>query len=205
MTPSRKRAPLAIAIVLAMTVSMTLGLVPNVIAVLLAALAMIASGCVAGKRVYNSVGWSTLVLIAGMLPMATALQNTGVTQIMATGLTELLAGAGTYAMLSVLFAITAILGLFVSNTATAVLIAPVAITAAQTLGVSTHAFAVVVAVACSCAFATPVSSPVNTLVLEPGRYTFNDFVKVGAPLLLLSLIVTVIMVAALYPLTPSAP
>ena len=86
--------------------------------------------------------------------------------------------------------------------ATAVLIAPVAIGAAQDLGVSTHAFAITVAVACSCAFVTPVSSPVNTLVLEPGRYGFNDFVKVGLPLLVLTLIVTVAMVGVLYPIFP---
>ncbi|HRK96047.1 MAG TPA: SLC13 family permease [Rhodospirillales bacterium] len=201
--PARARAPVAVAILVAMAAVMTFGLLPNVIAVLAAALAVLATGCVPAKGVYRSIGWSTLVLIAGMLPMATALEKTGVTEMMASGLTSVLAGTGPYGMLSVLFLITAAFGLFVSNTATAVLIAPVAISAAQTLGVSTHAFAVTVAVACSCAFATPVSSPVNTLVLEPGRYAFNDFVKVGVPLLLLSLVVTVVMVAALYPLTPN--
>src|SRR5512134_1894870 len=183
---------------------MTAGLLPNVIAILLAALAVVATGCVPAKGVYRSVGWSTLILIAGMLPLATALDKTGVTAAMATGLTHLLADLGPYAMLTVLFAITAAAGLFVSNTATAVLIAPVAIGAAQDLGVSAHAFAVTVAVACSCAFVTPVSSPVNTLVLEPGHYSFNDFVKTGLPLLFLSLLVTVLMVGLLYPLTPPA-
>ena len=121
---------------------------------------------------------------------------------MALGLTDLLGGVGPYAMLSVLFLLTALVGLFVSNTATALLIAPVAIGAAADLGVSTHAFAITVAVAASCAFVTPVSSPVNTLVMEPGRYRFSDFVKVGLPLLLLALIITVAMVGLLYPLTP---
>jgi di/tricarboxylate transporter len=134
-----------------------------------------------------------------MLPLATALENTGVTAVMATGLTRSLADFGPYAMLGVLFVITAAVGLFVSNTATAVLMAPVAIGAAQALGASVHAFAVTVAIASSCAFVTPVSSPVNTLVLEPGRYAFTDFVKVGLPLLLLSMMVTVIMVGLLYP------
>jgi di/tricarboxylate transporter len=200
--PARAKAAFALAILAAMTVVMAVGLLPNVVAVLLAALAMVATGCVPAKGVYGSIGWSTLVLIAGMLPLATALQNTGVTTVMATGLTRLLADAGPYAMLSVLFVITAAVGTFVSNTATAVLIAPVAISAAEALGVSTHAFAVTVAVASSCAFVTPVSSPVNTLVLEPGRYTFNDFVKVGLPLLALSMIVTVVMIGQLYPIYP---
>jgi len=183
-----------------MILIMTTGLLPNVIAVLLAAFAMVATGCVPPKGVYGSIGWSTLVLIAGMLPLATALENTGVTAAMANGLTRLLADAGPYAMLSVLFLITAAVGTFVSNTATALLIAPIAIDAAQALGVSVHAFAVTVAVASSCAFVTPVSSPVNTLVLEPGRYAFTDFVKVGLPLLVLSMIVTVVMVGLLYPI-----
>jgi di/tricarboxylate transporter len=197
--PAQVKAPYALGILVAMTVIMTAGLLPNVIAVLLAALTMVAIGCVPAKGVYGSIGWSTLVLISGMLPLATALENTGVTAVMATGLTRSLADFGPYAMLGVLFVITAAVGLFVSNTATAVLMTPVAIGAAQALGASVHAFAVTVAIASSCAFVTPVSSPVNTLVLEPGRYAFTDFVKVGLPLLLLSMMVTVIMVGLLYP------
>lgn len=203
--PARSKAPVAIAILAAMTMTMTLGLLSNVIAVLLAALAVIATGCVPAKHAYRSIGWPTLVLIAGMLPMATALEKTGVTNVLAGGLTHLLADVGPYGMLSVLFLITAAVGLFISNTATAVLIAPIAISAAQALGVSTHAFAITVAIASSCAFVTPVASPVNTLVLEPGRYGFNDFVKVGLPLLVLSMIVTVAMVGVLYPIFPVQP
>jgi di/tricarboxylate transporter len=199
--PAGARAPIALGILAAMIAIMTAGLLSNVIAVLLAALAVVGTGCVAAKSVYRSVGWSTLVLIAGMLPLATALDKTGVTAAMANGLTHLLADLGPYAMLAALFLMTAAAGLFISNTATAVLIAPVAIGTAQDLGVSTHAFAVTVAFACSCAFVTPVSSPVNTLVLEPGRYRFSDFVKVGLPLLMLTLIVTVAMVGVLYPIS----
>lgn len=200
--PRRARAPAALAILVAMVVTMATGALSNVIAVLSAALAMVAARCIPATHVYRSIGWSTLVLIAGMLPLATALEKTGTTAAMAGALTQLLAGLGPYAMLSLLFLITTGVGLFVSNTATAVLIAPVAISTAQDLGVSTHAFAVTVAVACSCAFVTPVSSPVNTLVMEPGRYSFNDFVKIGLPLLLLSLVVTVVMVGLLFPLAP---
>jgi di/tricarboxylate transporter len=200
--PARAKARLAIAIVAAMTLTMVFGLLPNVVAVLLAAFALVATACVSAKAAYDSIGWSTLLLIAGMLPLATALESTGVTAILATGLTRMLADVGPLGMLAVLFLITSAVGMFISNTATAVLLAPVAIGAAQALGVSPHAFAITVAVASSCAFVTPVSSPVNTLVLEPGRYRFSDFVKVGLPLLILSLIVTVAMVAVLYPLTP---
>src|SRR5512134_1577249 len=201
--PARAKAPVALGILAAMIAIMTAGLLPNVIAILLAALAVGATGCVPAKGVYRSVGWSTLILITGMLPMATALDKTGVTAAMATGLTHLLANLGPYAMLGALFAITAAAGLFISNTATAVFMAPVAIGAAQDLGVSPHAFAITVAVACSCAFVTPVSSPVNTLVLGPGRYVFTDFLKIGLPLLVLTLFITVAMVGVLYPVLPS--
>jgi di/tricarboxylate transporter len=202
--PKRTKARVALAIVAAMVAIMTFGLLPNVIAVLLAALAVVGTGCVDGKAAYRGIGWSTVVLIAGMLPLATALEKTGLTESMAAALTQALADVGPYGMLAVLFLVTSVVGLFISNTVTALLIAPVAIGAAQDLGVSPHAFAVTVAVAASCAFVTPVSSPVNTLVLEPGRYRFVDFVKVGLPLLALSLIITVIMVGILYPLSPPA-
>lgn len=202
--PSRAKAPVALGVLAMMIIIMTLGLLPNVIAVILAALAMTVTGCVAGKDAYRGIGWSTLVLIAGMLPLATALDKTGVTMVAAGGLTDLLAGIGSHGMLATLFLITAAVGLFISNTASAVLLAPVAISAAQSLGVSVHAFAITVAVACSCAFVTPVSTPVNTLVFAPGRYTFNDFVKVGLPLLFISMVVTVAMVGWLYPISPPA-
>ena len=197
--PARAKARLALGIVGAMVAIMTFGLLPNVIAVLLAALAVVATGCVAAKTVYRSVGWSTVVLIAGMLPLATALEKTGLTGAMATGLTQSLGGLGPYAMLTILFLVTSAVGLFISNAVTALLIAPIAIGAAGDLGVSAHAFAVTVAVASSCAFVTPVSTPVNTLVLEPGRYAFDDFVRVGLPLLALALLVTVLLVGILYP------
>jgi len=111
-----------------------------------------------------------------------------------------LGSLGPFAMLAALFLVTALVGLFISNSATAVLIAPVAIDTAQQLHVSPHAFAMTVAIACCAAYVTPVSSPVNMLVMEPGGYTFGDYVKVGLPLLLLTMLVTVALVAVIYPL-----
>ncbi|MGB0127245.1 MAG: SLC13 family permease [Rhodocyclaceae bacterium] len=201
--PARARAPMALGIVATMVTLMATGLLPNVVATLLAAFAVVATGCLPYKSVYRCVGWPTLLLIAGMLPLATALDKTGVTAGMANSLVEALRDVGPHGMLAVLFLVTAAVSLFVSNTATAVLVAPVAIDAALELGVSPHAFAITVAVACSCAFVTPVSSPVNTLVLDPGRYRFTDFLKVGLPLLALSLIVTVAMVDLIYRVSPA--
>jgi di/tricarboxylate transporter len=179
---------------------MAFEVLPNSATALIAALAMIAAGCVGLEGIYRIISWKTVVLIAGMLPLATALSKTGVTVLMANGLVAALGSLGSFAMLTGLFMVTALVGLFISNSATAVLIGPVAIEAAQALRVSPHAFAMTVAIACCAAYVTPVSSPVNMLVMEPGGYAFGDYVKVGLPLLLLTMFVTVALVAVIYPL-----
>ncbi len=120
--------------------------------------------------------------------------------LMADALMSAVGGAGTYVVLGSLFAITAALGLFISNTATAVLMAPVALAIAKDLYASPYPFAMIVALAASTAFMTPVSSPVNTLVVTPGNYTFGDFVKVGVPFSFVVMIVCVLMVPLLLPL-----
>jgi di/tricarboxylate transporter len=197
--PARGRAPIAIGILVVMVLVMAFGLIPNSAAALLAALAMIAGGCVRLDAIYRIVSWKTVVLIAGMLPLATALTKTGATDLMAKELVAALGSLGPIAMLAVVFLVTAVIGLFVSNSATAVLIGPVAIDAAQSLHVSPHAFAMTVSIGCCAAYVTPVSSPVNMLVMEPGGYEFGDYVKVGLPLLLLTVLVTVALVAVIYP------
>jgi di/tricarboxylate transporter len=198
--PARQRAPVAVGILVVMVVTMASGLIANSAAALLAALAMIAGGCVKLDAIYRIVSWKTVVLIAGMLPLATALTKTGATDLMAKELVAALGSLGPIAMLAVVFLVSALVGLFVSNSATAVLIGPIAIEAAQTLHVSPYAFAMTVSIACCAAYVTPVSSPVNMLVMEPGGYAFGDYVKVGLPLLFLTMLVTIALVAAIYPL-----
>ena len=198
--PARQRAPLAIGILIVMIAVMAFGLMPNSAAALLAALAMIAGGCVRLDAIYRIISWKTVVLIAGMLPLATALTKTGATDLMAKELVATLGSLGPIAMLAVVFLVTALVGLFVSNSATAVLIGPIAIDAAHALHISPYAFAMTVSIACCAAYVTPVSSPVNMLVMEPGGYAFGDYVKVGLPLLLLTMLVTVMLVAVIYPL-----
>jgi di/tricarboxylate transporter len=191
------RAVFCLALVVVLMVS---GLVPNVQAALIGCLLMGALGCVDLNSAYRSIDWKTVVLIVGMLPFSLALQRTGGVEIGATALKALTSGAGTHAVLACLFAITALLGLFISNTATAVLMAPVAIALAKDLQASPYPFAMIVALAASTAFMTPVSSPVNTLVVGPGNYTFGDFVRVGTPFGLVVLVVSVVMVPLLLPL-----
>jgi di/tricarboxylate transporter len=196
--PARRRAPIAIAIVALMVVAMASGLMHITAAAILAALAMLATRCVPLDAVYRVVGWKTLVLVAGMMPLATALNKTGITAVIAGGLVTALGAAGPTAMLMVVFGAAAVIGLFLSNAATTMLIAPVAIEAAQTLHVSPEAFAMTVVISCSASFVTPVSSTWNLLVMEPGGYSFGDYVKVGLPLLFLTMIITVTLVRLIY-------
>lgn len=192
------RARIAVVILVLMVAAMALQLLPNVTLALIAALAMLGTGCVAAENIYRVISWRTLVVIAGMLPLATALTKTGATEMMANALVHTLGPLGPKLMLATVFAVTALVSLFVSNSATAVLIAPIAVEAAQALHVPPQAFAMTVAIACSAAFVTPVSSPTNMLVMEPGGYRFSDYVKVGLPMLILTMISTVALVDLLF-------
>ena len=198
--PAPGKAPQALACLALVVGLMVSGLIPNVQAALIGCLLMGALGCVNLVSAYRSIDWKTLVLIVGMLPFSIALQRTGGVDLAADGLRALTAGAGDRAVLATLFAITALLGMFISNTATAVLMAPVALAVAHELHVSPYPFAMIVALAASTAFMTPVSSPVNTLVVTPGNYTFGDFVRIGVPFSIIVLIVCAILVPWLLPL-----
>jgi di/tricarboxylate transporter len=186
---------------LAMSVGLMIsGVIPNVQAALIGCLMMGAFRCVDLNSAYRSIDWKTIVLIVGMLPFSIALERTGGVDLAADALMSLVGGMGPRAILATLFAITALLGMFISNTATAVLMAPIALSIADELNASPYPFAMIVALAASTAFMTPVSSPVNTLVVTPGNYTFGDFIRVGVPFSLIVLVVSVIMVPWLLPL-----
>ena len=197
--PAANQAPFALLAIVVMIVLMVTGIVPNVLAALIAALLMGVFRCIDMPSAYRAIHWPTLLLIVGMMPFALALQRTGGVDLIVDGLLSVLGGAGPRVLLAGVFVMTAVIGLFVSNTATAVLMAPIAISLAAQAGVSPLPFAMTVALAASAAFLTPVSSPVNTLVVEPGRYSFLDFARVGAPLSIVVLIVTVVLVPLLLP------
>ncbi len=193
------KAPLAMAVLAVVVGLMVTGVVPNVQAGLIGVLLLGALGCVDFTSAYGSIHWKSLVLIAGMMPFSLALQRTGGVDLAADALVSVAGGAGHHVLLAGIFVVTAAIGLFVSNTATAVLMAPVAIAVAKELGVSPYPFAMTVAVAASAAYMTPVSSPVNTLVVGPGNYGMGDFVRVGVPLTVLVLIVAVVLIPLLFP------
>lgn len=198
--PARRKAPLAGLILVGMLVLLVSGAVSVAAAALLAALAVILAGCVTIDEAYEAVDWKSIVLIAGMLPMSIALEKVGLVNVVATGFVESLGSLGPLAVLAGLFVLTAVFTQVLSNTATTVLVAPIALAAAQQLDAQPYAFLMAVAIAASMAFASPVASPVNTLVMGAGKYRFGDYAKIGVPLMLLMLVLTVICVPLLWPL-----
>jgi di/tricarboxylate transporter len=193
------RAPYALLILVVVIALMVSGLVPNVIAALLGCLLLGVFRCIDLSSAYKSIHWQTLILIVGMMPFAVALQKSGGIEIAAAGLLTVLQDYGIHAVLATLFAITATVGLFISNTATAILMAPVAIAVANGLNASPYPFAMIVALAASTAFMTPVSSPVNSLIVGPGNYKFSDFVRIGVPFSFVALCICTFLVPILLP------
>ncbi|WP_380179451.1 SLC13 family permease [Kalamiella sp. sgz302252] len=197
--PASSQAPHAIFCLALMVAMMLTNEIPNPVAALIACLLMGKFRCIDMESAYRAIHWPSIILIVGMMPFALALQKTGGITLIVEGLSNLAGGYAPHVMLTCLFVLCATIGLFISNTATAVLMAPVGIAAAHQMGVSPYPFAMMVAVAASSAFMTPVSSPVNTLVLGPGGYRFSDFVKTGVPFTLLIMAVSVVLVPLLFP------
>jgi di/tricarboxylate transporter len=191
------RAMAVLALVVGLMIS---GVVPNVQAALFGCLLLGVLGCIDLDSAYRAINWKSLVLIVGMLPFSIALQRTGGVDLAADALLEVVGTGSPRLVLGTLFVLTAVLGLFISNTATAVLMAPVAMTLAADLDASPMPFAMIVALAASSAFMAPISSPVNTLVVGPGNYSFGDFVRVGVPFTVVVLVVSVLLVPVLLPL-----
>jgi di/tricarboxylate transporter len=167
---------------------------------LIAACMVVLGGCLSMEEAYRSVSWETLVLVAAMLPMSTALRVTGGAEFIAGGLVNTLGTFDPLLLMAGVFLLTAAFSQVISNTATTVLVAPIALGAALAMGISPHAMLMMVAVGASAAFLTPIASPPNTLVMTPGGYRFNDYVKVGLPLLFIFLVASLILVPLIWPL-----
>ncbi|WOE15230.1 SLC13 family permease [Klebsiella pneumoniae] len=198
-SPAHSQAPHAIFCLVLMVALMLTDEIPNPIAAIIACLLMGKFRCINAESAYKAIHWPSIILIVGMMPFALALQKTGGVDLVVKGLMDVAGGEGPYLMLGCLFMMCAAIGLFISNTAMAVLMAPIALAAAKSMGVSPYPFAMVVAMAASAAFMTPVSSPVNTLVLGPGKYSFSDFVKIGVPFTILVMVVCVLLIPVLFP------
>ena len=193
------RSVFAVVALAAMVVMMVTNIVPTVFAALITAVAMVLAGCLNMTQAYRAIGWQSVVLIAAMIPMSTALQITGGAQLIADMLVATIGQWGPLALLAGVFLLTTAFSQVISNTATAVLVAPIVLGAAVNLGVSPYPLLMGVAVAASNAFLTPIATTTNLMVFTPGGYRFTDYFKVGAPLTLLFLLVTLLLVPRLWP------
>ena len=194
------KARIAGSIMMFMLILMTLEVFDPVITVLISAFLMLITGCLRSTEdAYRTINWESVILIAAMLPMAIALEKTGGIQFISDTLIETLGSHGPLAVLAGFYILTGILSQFISNTATAVIFVPIAMTTASSMGYSPYPFVIAVAISASMAFSTPVASPTNALVMNAGGYKFKDFVKVGVPLQIFLAIITIMAIPLLYP------
>ena len=196
------KAPIAAVIMLLMIAMMVFDFIPvaPVTAVMIAALLMVLTGCFRNvEAAYNTINWESVVLIAAMLPMSNALEKTGASALISNSLVSWLGDYGPFALMAGVYFTTSLLTMFISNTATAVLLAPIAMQSAVQMGVSPVSLLFAVAVGASMCFASPFSTPPNALVMHAGQYTFMDYVKVGLPLQIIMGIVMVFVLPLLFP------
>ena len=196
------KAPVAAAIMLLMIAIMVFDFIPvaPVTAVIIAGLLTVFAGCFRNvEAAYKTINWESIVLIAAMMPMSTALEKTGASALVSQGLVDSLGSMGPTALLAGIYFTTSLMTMFISNTATAVLMAPIALVAAQQVGVSPYSFLFAVTLGASMCFASPFSTPPNALVMKAGGYTFMDYVKVGLPLQIIIGVVMTFVLPLLFP------
>ncbi len=198
--PQRKKAPLAVAIMLGVIVVVLAGWLPIAIAAVAGAALMVISGCLNMDDAYSNIEWRAVFLIAGMLPLATALEESGTAQFMAEQMIRLVGDRGPTALMAGFFVLTSLSLQFMPNAVVAVIMAPIALRTAADLGFEPQAFMMIISIAATAAFMSPVGHPANVLVMGPGGYRFSDYLKVGIPLTIVVLIVSVLLVPIIWPL-----
>ncbi|MBV9596749.1 MAG: SLC13 family permease [Chloroflexi bacterium] len=195
MGPGARRT---IGVLIVMVVLLASGVVPAAIGSLLAACALIVLGVLSPNQAYRAISWTVIVLVGGMVPLSHALQSTGAAELIAQGLVRALGDAGPYGLLLGLILITAVLGQLISNTATALMVIPIALSAAAAFGVSGRPMLMAVNVMSAAAFLTPVAMPANMLIMGPGGYQFNDYWKLGLPTLVWFSIIALVWVPLIW-------
>jgi di/tricarboxylate transporter len=177
-----------------MVVLLATGAVPPAAAGLLAAGALILLGVVTVEQAYRGISWTTVILVGGMISLSTAMAETGAAAQLADRLVDVVGDAGPHMLLLGVFVLTAVLGQLISKMATALIVIPVAVSAAADMDVSAKPVLMAVTVSAAAAFLTPVATPANLMVLAPGGYRFGDYWKLGLPLLALFGVVAVLLV-----------
>ncbi len=195
----KKKAPLALGLLLVMLVPVIAGWLPIAAAALLAGVLMVLTGCLTMDEAYRSIEWQAVFLVAGTLPLGIAMEKTGTAQFLAGFMVDAVGGFGPMALLAGFYVLTNLLTQFMSNAASTVLMAPIAINAAQQVGSEPYALMMAVAIAASAGFLTPVAHQSNVLVMGPGGYRFGDYLKAGLPLDLLILVIVLLLIPLLWP------
>jgi di/tricarboxylate transporter len=198
--PRIEKAPLALLILFAFLASVILGFLPIALAAVIGATVMVLTGVLSMEEAYRYIEWKSVFLIAGMLPLGIALQQTGAAELVAQGLLDAAGKLGSFGIMGGLFLLTALTSQIMPNAAVTVLMTPIAISASMELGISPLPFAMIVAISASSSFLTPVAHPTNSLVMGPGGYRVTDFVKVGVPLTIVILLITLLILPFVWPL-----
>jgi di/tricarboxylate transporter len=188
----------AITVLAGMVILLATGLVPPAVAGLLAAGAIVLSRILTVEQSYRAIDWTTVILVGALMPLSVAMVETGAARLMAEGLVGLIGNAGPYALLAGLFVLTAIMGQLISNTATALIVIPIGLAAATSMGISPRPVLMSTAVAAAGAFLTPIATPTNLMVMGPGGYAFGDYWKLGLPLLIWFFAVSVFLVPLIW-------
>ncbi|HKJ26235.1 MAG TPA: SLC13 family permease, partial [Anaerolineales bacterium] len=198
--PLLKKAPLAAALMVGVVLLVGLGLLPIAIAAILGGALMVLSGCLGMREAYRAIEWKAIFLIAGMLPLGIAMQTSGTAEFLASEVVAFLAPYGTRALIGGLFMLTVLASQVMPNPVVTVLMAPVALSTASSLGLSPYTFAMAIAIGASSSFLSPVGHPSNILIMGPGGYKFSDYIKVGVPLVLITLALTLFVLPLFWPL-----
>ncbi len=188
----------AIIILIAMVLLLATGIVPPAVSGLLAAGAIVLSGIMNVEQAYRAIGWTTVILVGAMMPLSTAMVETGAAKLMAEHLVNFVGDTGPVALLAGLFVLTAVMGQLISNTATALIVIPIGVAAATAMGISPRPVLMSTAVAAAAAFLTPIATPTNLMVMGPGGYAFSDYWKLGLPLLIWFFVVSVFIVPLIW-------
>lgn len=196
----RRRMPVALAILVGVVAAATLGVVPVVTAAVTGAVLLILTGCLTSEEAHQAINWKVILLLAGVIPLGVAMDETGAARLLAEGILSGLGPWGATAVLSGFFLLTLLLTSVMSNQATAAILAPIAIQTAHALQASPRPFLMAVTSAASLSFLTPVGYQTNTLLYGPGQYRFTDFTRVGAPLNLLFWLLAALLIPVFWPL-----
>jgi di/tricarboxylate transporter len=198
--PLGPKAPWAIGILLAMVAVMAAGLMPAAVAAVLAAGAMVLTRVVRLERCYRAIPWQTLILIGGLIPLSSAISSSGAADAIARPILDTAAGSHPVVVLALLFVLTAVLGQFISNVATVLVVIPIALSIATESGLSVQPVLMTVAVAGAAALLTPIATPANLIVMNPGGYRFGDYWRLGWVLMVTWMMLALLLIPAFWPL-----